>query len=146
MSDEYYTGSWWRRIFPDDPCPVCGYGWFSLDESHPFTRACILHDDEYGQAIKGLNELTIDEADFLLFWRWVLIAKAQISNEERCRLLWQICELWPLARIAGKVLWPGDPAQKLAKESTVFYSLPSSKLSCTVDLSSYLTELSCFRN
>lgn len=99
-----------RRIIPDDKVVRCGWGPLSLPTSNRLTPGCRLHDGDYDQAHAGINEHTLDETDELLFWRWTLIAHNQPTPAERCALAMEICKLWPLARIGGKILWDGvDP-------------------------------------
>jgi len=96
-----------RRLLPDDKTVRCGYSIFSLPRDHPFERACGLHDYQYELAHKGINEQTLLEADWDLFYRFVLIAKAAPTPEARCRLGMTICKIWPLARLGGAILWDG---------------------------------------
>lgn len=103
--------SWIRRIInriiPEDNSIQCGYGPISLPLDHPFTRACQLHDWEFEQAHEGSLEKTIHQVDWDLFYRWVLIAKAEQNPERRCELAKDICYYWVLARWGGNVLWDG---------------------------------------
>ncbi len=105
-----------RKIMPEDKELGCGYGPFKLDPQHPFTPACLLHDNDYGLAADGVPEKTLNQVDWELFHRWAMIAGASESYEERCRLAMQICKMWPLARVAGPLLWNGDPKDPQRKE------------------------------
>lgn len=97
-----------NRILPEDKEVGCGYGPFKLSRDHPFTPACNLHDKDFEDAHNGINERTIDEADWNLFWRMVLIAKSQTTPEKQCAMALEICLEWPLARGFGGITWDGD--------------------------------------
>lgn len=97
---------------PIDPNPVCGVWIFSLDPNHPFTRACALHDIDFLLAEIGKNDKTLNENDSDLFWRWTLIARAQEKPEDQIKLMLEICRLFPVARIGGRLLWDGDDIKK----------------------------------
>lgn len=103
----------------DDGPPVCGAKipflprWLTtLPEDHPFTRACILHDYEFGLSHEGKAEKTKDEADIDLFYRFALLAKAASTSEEKVKLLMDICKYWPLGREVGRLFWEGDPKKE----------------------------------
>lgn len=96
-------------MIPEDPARGCGYGIFKLPLTHPFTRACDLHDYEFGESHAGEPNKTKDEVDWDLFYRWALIALAEKNIEKRIDLVWDIIKLWPLAREGGNLMWDGDP-------------------------------------
>ena len=98
-----------NRILPEDKEVGCGYGPFKLSRDHPFTPACNLHDWEFDRANAGDADKPLAQVDWDLFYRWVLIAKAQKDPEHRAALALEICRYWPLARKVGAYLWDGDP-------------------------------------
>lgn len=96
-----------RKVLPLDKSNDCGYGPFKLPHDHPFTRACELHDYPYEQGLIGKEEHPLDYEDWMLFWRCVLIIKAEQRVERRMELVWDLIKIFPLARAGGKILWPG---------------------------------------
>lgn len=102
---------WLTRIFknilPEDSEVGCGYGPFKLPANHPFTRGCNIHDWEFDEAHKGRGDKGIQQVDWELFYRWVLIAKAEQSFAGKCALAREICKYWPLAHRVGPFLWDG---------------------------------------
>ena len=100
--------SWLGKLLPRDDCARCGVGPFSLPDSHPFTRACVLHDHEFDLAHAGTPEKTRSQADKELFWRWALIANNTSDAKKACELMEDVCTYWPLARKYGKVFWDGE--------------------------------------
>lgn len=103
-------------ILPSDPEVGCGYGIFKLSSSHPFTQACALHDHEFDLAAESKPAKTRAQADWELFYRWVLIAKSEENIERRMKLVWEICTYWPLARLGGALMWDGDPTPTTKEE------------------------------
>lgn len=105
--------SWFKtflnKILPEDKENKCGYGPLSLPADHPFGPACDLHDWEFEQANAGHADKPLNEVDWSLFYRWVLIAKSMPTPELQCQFAMQICKYWPLARVGGGFLWDGDP-------------------------------------
>jgi len=95
------------RLLPEDDSDQCGYYFLSLPEGHVFERGCSLHDWEFHQAHLGKGEKSLAEVDWDLFYRWVLLAKAAGTPEERCKLAQDICTYWPYARRFGGLLWDG---------------------------------------
>lgn len=100
-----------KKLLPEDPSNDCGYGPFKLPHDHPFTRGCNLHDFEFAQARRGGGEKTIEQVDWELFYRWVMIARAATTYAEKCRLAGEICRYWPLAHSVGPLLWDGKNEQ-----------------------------------
>lgn len=100
-----------RFFLPEDSSNDCGYGPFKLPHDHPFTRGCNLHDYEFDEAHHGRGDKTIEEVDWELFYRWVLIAKAETTYAGKCALARQICTYWPLAHGVGPLLWDGKNEQ-----------------------------------
>lgn len=96
---------WLKKILPHDKEEGCGYGPFKLRMDHPFSRACGLHDYGFDDAANGEAEKTLDELDWDLFYRWVLIAKAEQDPRRRIYLVWDIIKCWPLARAGGGLLY-----------------------------------------
>jgi len=115
-------------ILPEDKECGCGYWIFKLPLDHPFTRACNLHDYEFGLSEQGIPEKTKDRADIELFWRWALIAKNQPSDEETLGLIWDIIKFWPLARGVGELLWDRDPTSKEIENVQKLIDLASSRI------------------
>lgn len=105
--------AWFRRLLgwavPEDPEPGCGYGPFKLPMEHEFTRACNLHDYDFGLSHAGEPEKTKDLVDIELFKRWSMMALAQPNNDEKIRLIKDVCKYWPIARVGGSLMWEGDP-------------------------------------
>lgn len=99
---------WLNRLIPEDKEVGCGFGPFKLSDDHPFVPACTLHDMAFDDAHRGVNDKDLSEVDWDLFFRMVLIAKAQGTPELRCAYAMEICMEWPLARFVGGVLWDGD--------------------------------------
>lgn len=101
---------WFKRmlnyVLPRDSSNDCGYGPFKLPASHPFTRACELHDFEFDNA--ELSGKSLAQVDWDLFYRWVLIAEKYEDPMKRCKLAMDICANWPLARKFGGLLWDGN--------------------------------------
>jgi hypothetical protein len=98
---------WLKKLLPHDEEPGCGYGPFKFRGDHPFNRACNLHDYGFDDAADGdgKTDKTLDELDWDLFWRWVLIARAETDYRKRLYLVCDIIYAWPLARLGGKVLY-----------------------------------------
>jgi hypothetical protein len=96
-----------NKILPEDKEAGCGYGPFKLPQDHPFTRGCNLHDWEFGEAHEGRGEKSIQQVDWELFYRWVLIARAEQTYTAKCALAREICKYWPLAHSVGPFLWDG---------------------------------------
>lgn len=94
------------KIFPQDSSDDCGVGPFKLPHNHPFTRACELHDFEFVESAHSGKRLS--EVDWDLFYRWTLIAQAEMDPLKRCKLAEEICYYWPLARRFGGLFWDGD--------------------------------------
>lgn len=117
-----------RRLLPEDPDEGCGWWIFKL-KAKELVRPCVLHDKDFDDASKGAGEKTLDEADWLLFWRWVLVVKAVPDMRRRLELVGEICEAWPLARTFGAVLWDGDPTPEeiLKRLKTEMNSIASSR-------------------
>lgn len=105
-----------RRLFgwliPEDPNPGMGYGPFKISADHPFNRAGLIHDWEFGESHKGTPDSTKDETDWDFFWRMALIARAEEDMERRLELTWDIIKLWPIARVGGNLMWDGDPEKE----------------------------------
>lgn len=103
--------SWLKRIFnrllPEDPSSGCGYGPFKLPADHPFTRGCNLHDLEFDAAHEGRGEKSIHQVDWELFYRWVMIARAQPTYSGKCALARDVCRYWTVAHSVGSLLWDG---------------------------------------
>jgi hypothetical protein len=99
--------SWLKKLLPEDSSNDCGYGPFKLPHDHPFTRGCNLHDFEFAQAHRGKGEKSLDQVDWELFYRWVMIARAETTHSGKCALARDICRYWPLARGFGGFLWDG---------------------------------------
>lgn len=95
------------KVLPEDSSNDCGYGPFKLPHDHPFTRGCNLHDFEFDQAHKGKGNKGISQVDWELFYRWVLIARAEPTYTGKCELASEICKYWPLAHSFGPLLWDG---------------------------------------
>jgi len=100
-----------RRILPHDDAIGCGYGPFKLPPDHPFTPGCTLHDYEFDEAHAGRGTKGIQQVDWELFYRWVLIAKAQQTYATKCALAREICRYWPLAHAVGGYLWDGEDGE-----------------------------------
>ena len=96
-----------RKIMPEDKATGCGYGPFRLPSDHPFTRGCNLHDFEFDQAHAGKGNKGIAQVDWELFYRWVLIARAEPTYTGKCNLASEICKYWPMAHGFGPYLWDG---------------------------------------
>ena len=90
---------------PRDETNVCGVRPFNLPENHPFTRACGLHDYDFDES-KTSGQSLLD-ADWSLFYRWVLIAKAEPDPAIRRKLTRDICKYWPYADRFGELFWDG---------------------------------------
>lgn len=98
-----------NKLLPEDSEPGCGYGPFKWPKSHPFSRACYLHDWEFGEAnrLEESSAKTLDEANWDMFNRWLLIAQAEPSLKKRLELADDICRGYPLAKLGGRLLWDG---------------------------------------
>lgn len=102
----------WSKILgwliPEDEEVGCGYGPFKLPKDHPFNQVCALHDQEFGDGHDGMQQYTKDEVDWDLFFQWVQVASAEADPERRCQLAWDVCKLWPIARVGGSLMWKGQ--------------------------------------
>ena len=100
-----------RKVLPNDPRRGCGVGphWlpFRLPDDHPLTRGCDLHDWEFGQSEEGNPDKTLPQVDWDLFYRWVLIAKAAETYEDKCQLAEEICKYWPYVNRYSGYFWDG---------------------------------------
>jgi hypothetical protein len=117
-----------RKVMPNDHRRGCGVGpeWlpFRLPLNHPFTRACDLHDDEFALAETGSPDKELGHVDWDIFYRWVLIAKAASTYEEKCKLAADICRYWPYVYKYSGYFWDGgtpklpsvDQASKLPSQ------------------------------
>lgn len=80
-----------------------------LPTNDPFQRASALHDWEFDQAHKYKKKYPRNraEVDFDLFYRLVLLAKAETDPQRRCDRAVTACRYWPLAREFGHLFWEG---------------------------------------
>lgn len=91
------------NALPQDPDDSAGWGPFKLPPEHPFHRAARLHDIAFRNSATGTDRLS--EQDWLLFWRFVMLARAEPDPIQRCHLAMDACRYWPLARHFGRYLW-----------------------------------------
>lgn len=101
---------WFLNLLPVDESDDAGWGPFKLPPEHPFHRAARLHDISFRNS--GSNTERLSEADWLLFWRFVMLARAEPDPIQRCHLAMDACKYWPLARHFGRYLWDGTNTKK----------------------------------
>jgi len=95
---------WLLNLFPPESDDSAGWGPFRLpDDCAWMNRAAKLHDWDYVHSAAGSKKRS--EADFDLFYRWTLEARAEQDPIARCHKAQAICKYWPIARTAGLYFW-----------------------------------------
>lgn len=94
-----------NRLLPFEEDARARAGWASLklDESHPFNRAAVEHDNDATLRHQGKGERTQEESDLELILDMCLIVQnvAEMDLEEALELAHDMCAFWPIARKFG---------------------------------------------
>jgi len=87
------------KDLPEDPLVRCGWGPFSLPESHPFTPACALHDNFFELKDKGQRVPSRKQVDDLFLDKMLGIAGGNLWLKA------QAYTMYGIARAFGGLFW-----------------------------------------